>query len=165
MKAPFAWFGGKSKVAPEVWRRFGEIKSYVEPFFGSGAVLLGRPAPWEGTETVNDLDGFVCNFWRALAADPEGAAIAADWPLNECDLRARHAYLIQRRESLTTRLEADPRFFDAKIAGWWAWGCRRGLDLGGVRDVFPDAVDGDAEEGFVAPFQDGPASIRFPLRR
>lgn len=43
LKAPFPWFGGKSKIANEVWRRFGDVPNYVEPFFGSGAVLLGRP--------------------------------------------------------------------------------------------------------------------------
>lgn len=31
-KAPFPWFGGKSKVAAEVWRRFGDVTNYVEPF-------------------------------------------------------------------------------------------------------------------------------------
>jgi hypothetical protein len=48
--APFPWFGGKRKVAAEVWARFGAVENYVEPFFGSGAVLLGRPAPrpWTG---------------------------------------------------------------------------------------------------------------------
>jgi site-specific DNA-adenine methylase len=37
LKAPFPWFGGKSKVAPIVWERFGDVQNYVEPFFGSGA--------------------------------------------------------------------------------------------------------------------------------
>jgi hypothetical protein len=55
LKAPFPWFGGKSKVADLVWERFGDVQNYVEPFFGSGAVLLGRPTE-PGIETVNDLD-------------------------------------------------------------------------------------------------------------
>ena len=41
LKAPFPWFGGKSRVADIVWDRFGDVANYVEPFFGSGAVLLG----------------------------------------------------------------------------------------------------------------------------
>jgi site-specific DNA-adenine methylase len=44
LKAPFPWFGGKSRVADIVWDRFGDVANYVEPFFGSGAVLL-HPAP------------------------------------------------------------------------------------------------------------------------
>ncbi len=76
--SPFPWFGGKRRVAPEVWARFGQVSNYVEPFFGSGAVLLGRPQPFAGTETVNDKDGFLANFWRALAADPDQVAHFAD---------------------------------------------------------------------------------------
>ena len=40
---PVAWFGGKSKVAKQVWAALGDVQNYCEPFFGSGAVLLGRP--------------------------------------------------------------------------------------------------------------------------
>lgn len=121
LKAPFPWFGGKSRVAHLVWDRFGNVPNYVEPFFGSGAVLLNRPHE-PGIETVNDLDGFVSNAWRAIAADPDGVAIAADWPISENDLHARHIWLRSQRATLSARLEADPDYFDAKIAGWWLWG-------------------------------------------
>jgi len=43
LRAPFPWFGGKSKVAEVVWRAFGYVPNYVEPFAGSLAVMLGRP--------------------------------------------------------------------------------------------------------------------------
>lgn len=33
MKSPYPYFGGKSKVADEVWRRFGKCDTYVEPFY------------------------------------------------------------------------------------------------------------------------------------
>jgi hypothetical protein len=122
LKAPFPWFGGKSRAAAEVWKRFGEVRNYVEPFFGSGAMLLGRPQPFEGTETVNDADGMLSNFWRATAAAPAEVARWADWPVNENDLHARHAWLVGRREDITRKLEGDPEWFDAKIAGWWVWG-------------------------------------------
>ena len=125
LKAPFPWFGGKSKIAPVVWERLGNTPNYVEPFFGSGAVLLARP-DWHGwqnrIETVNDKDGMVCNFYRALSAEPEGVAEYADWPVNECDLSARHAWLVGQKDSLQARLEGDPDYYDAKIAGWWVWG-------------------------------------------
>lgn len=88
IKAPFPWFGGKSRVASLVWERFGDVPNYVEPFFGSGAVLLGRPTP-PGTETVNDLDCYIANFWRAVQAEPHAVAAHADWPVNEADLVAR----------------------------------------------------------------------------
>lgn len=77
MKAPFPWFGGKSRVADLVWDRFGNVPNYVEPFAGSLAVLLNRPhAP--GTETVNDLDCYLANFWRAIRFNPATTAAWAD---------------------------------------------------------------------------------------
>ena len=42
MKAPFTYFGGKSKIANIVWQALGQPKSYIEPFAGSIAVLLAR---------------------------------------------------------------------------------------------------------------------------
>ncbi len=125
MKAPFPYFGGKSLIANEVWRRFGDVKCYVEPFFGSGAVLLNRPN-WtpetSSIETVNDADGFICNFWRSVQAEPEQVAKYADWPVVESDLHARHAWLVGQKDSLAAHLEGDPDYYDAKIAGWWCWG-------------------------------------------
>ena len=122
IKAPFPWFGGKRKVAPEVWRRFGTVQNYVEPFFGSGAVMLNRPQPFSGNETINDFDGFVANFWRSLRLSPDETAEWADQQVNENDLHARHVWLVERRETLRAHLEGDPDYHDPKIAGWWVWG-------------------------------------------
>ena len=124
LKSPYTYFGGKRKVAAEIWARFGQVNNYVEPFFGSGAVLLGRPEFHTGArwiETVNDLDGFIANFWRSMRADPETTAWHADNPVIEADLEARHGWLIQQRGNLTEKLQ-DPDYYDAKIAGWWVWG-------------------------------------------
>ena len=119
--SPFPYFGGKRKVAKEVWRRFGDVQNYVEPFCGSCAVLLLRPSAPK-TETVNDADGLLSNFWRALKYAPDATAEFADWPVNENDLHARHAWLVGQKDSLQSKLEGDPEFYDARIAGWWVWG-------------------------------------------
>lgn len=121
LKAPFPYFGGKSRAAELLWERFGDTPNYVEPFAGSLAVLLARPhAP--RIETVNDMDGLLVNFWRAVRAEPDAVAMHADWPVTELDLTARHAHLVERRADLTKSLEADPEHYDARLAGWWAWG-------------------------------------------
>lgn len=120
MKPPFPWFGGKSRVAHLVWQRFGNVPNYIEPFFGSGAVLFARPHEPK-VETVNDLDCYVANFWRALQADPEAVTHWADWPVNEADLHARHDWLLRQAEFRAT-MHHDPDYYDAKIAGWWVWG-------------------------------------------
>jgi len=122
LKSPFPYFGAKSRIASEVWARFGDAPNYVEPFFGSGAVLLNRPEPFDGVETVNDADGLVSNFWRALQADPDAVAHHADWPVNENDLHARHVWLVGVKDSLQAKLEGDHAYFDVKVAGWWVWG-------------------------------------------
>lgn len=122
LQAPFPWFGGKSRVADIVWQAFGDVQNYVEPFFGSGAVLLARPN-WQGTtESINDKDGYVSNFWRAIKANPEAVATYADMPVSETDLTARHLWLVRRKESLLDALETDPDYYDAKIAGFWVYG-------------------------------------------
>lgn len=128
LKAPFPWFGGKSRVARLVWDRFGNCDNFVEPFAGSLAVLLGRPhAPQ--TETVNDLDCYLANFWRALSKDPVELAEHADWPVNEADLHARHLWLVNQTE-FRERMKTDPDFYDVKIAGWWVWGISQWIGSG-----------------------------------
>lgn len=121
LKAPFPWFGGKSRVADVVWRAFGDVPNYVEPFAGSLAVLLARPGGPGKIETVNDLDCYLANFWRALALDPEGVAAVCDWPVNEADLSARHQWLVDQA-GFRERMKTDPDYFDVKVAGWWVWG-------------------------------------------
>lgn len=120
MRAPFPWFGGKSRAASIVWPRFGDVPNYVEPFAGSLAILLNRPTPAR-IETVNDLDCYLSNFWRAVQADAEAVAHYADWPVNEADLHARHRWLVAQDE-FRERMKTDPDYHDARIAGWWVWG-------------------------------------------
>lgn len=123
MRAPFPYYGGKSTVAAAVWRAFGDVPNYIEPFFGSGAVLLARPHDYtQRLETVNDADALLANYWRATQAEPDAVAQWADWPINEADLHARHLWLTGQRVRITERLMADPDYYDTQVAGWWLWG-------------------------------------------
>ncbi len=131
LKAPFPWFGGKRRVADIVWRELGDCDNYVEPFAGSLAVLLGRPDSHDRkAETVNDADNYLVNLWRAMHADPEEVAYHADWPVNECDLLSRHLWLVEKGRERIKNLEADPEFYDAKVAGWWVWGINSWIGSG-----------------------------------
>ena len=121
IKPPFVWFGGKSRAADLIWRRLGDVPNYVEPFAGSLAVLFGRPTAPQ-TETVNDLDRYLCNFWRSIKLAPDEVAEHADNPVNEADLEARHAWLVTTGRERLAAVLTDPDGFDAKIAGWWVWG-------------------------------------------
>ena len=125
-KTPFPYYGGKTHAAPHVWAALGDVEHYVEPFAGSLAVLLRRPhlanRPYH-SETANDLDGFLCNAFRAIAHSPDATAEAASWPVSECDLHARHAALVRwREEGHLDHLSGDPLWHDPVMAGWWIWG-------------------------------------------
>ena len=154
MKAPFIWFGGKRKIAPEVWAALGDVDNYVEPFAGSLAVLLERPAWHNGTtETVNDADQYLANFWRALVYAPDEVARHADWPCNEADVFARHLWLVNEgKRRMQAGMDADPEWFDAKIAGWWVWGINQWIGSGWCSGKGPHTydtlpVDGNAGQG------------------
>ena len=148
LKAPFPYFGGKSSIAPELWQKLSgyKIGNYVEPFFGSGAMLLNRPGWKPGTnwtETVNDLDGYLCNAWRAIQYAPEETAKWADWPVSEQDLHARHIWLLEHMHPIREKLAADPDFCDPKVAGWWIWGACSWIGSGWCSGVGPWTSDGE----------------------
>ena len=122
-KAPFPYFGGKSKIAGEVWARLGKPTQYVEPFCGSAAMLLANPEPCS-LEVVNDMNFYVANFWRCVKYRPIETAIEADYPVSHVDLDARHVWLTNpERVAELRRKLADPEWpGDPRIAGWWVWG-------------------------------------------
>lgn len=123
ISAPFPYFGGKRRAAATIWQALGDPSGYVEPFAGSAAVLLARPA-FKGrrVETLNDSDGWLVNMWRAIQHDPAGVATHAAGPVTEIDYHARLAWLQERRTpELVSWLEGDPEVFDAKAAGWWLY--------------------------------------------
>ena len=72
MKAVMKYPGSKWSIANWIIRFFPEHHSYLEPFFGSGAVLFNKPR--SNIETVNDLDGNVINLFEQIKRDPERLA-------------------------------------------------------------------------------------------
>ena len=123
LAAPFPYFGGKRRAAPRIWQALGDPAGYVEPFAGSAAVLLARPAfTGRRVETLNDADGWLVNCWRAIQLSPDAVAAAAWGPVAEIDYHARLAWLQGRRTpDLVAWLEGDPEAHDAKAAGWWLY--------------------------------------------
>ena len=146
LPAPFPAFGGKAKATPLVWDRFGNVDTYTEPCCYSAAILFGRPAAHLATrriETINDIHAFIPNFWRALQADPDAVARWIDYPVSEVDLFARHVWLVRQTETLRARLEADPHWYDAQIAGWWCWGACAWIGSGWCSGDGPHWIDED----------------------
>ena len=72
MRALFKYPGSKWSIADWIIGMFPEHHSYLEPFFGSGAVLFRKER--SNIETVNDLDGDVVNLFEWIKKDPEQLA-------------------------------------------------------------------------------------------
>lgn len=66
--------GSKWRMADWIISLMPSHKSYLEPFFGSGAVFFNkRPSR---IETINDLDGEIVNLFRCVREWPEELACA-----------------------------------------------------------------------------------------
>ncbi len=64
--------GSKWNIASQIVSMMPKHHSYVEPFFGSGAILFNKPP--SDIETINDLDGDVVNLFRCIREDSEKLA-------------------------------------------------------------------------------------------
>lgn len=64
MNAILNYPGAKWGMAEQIVSLMPKHRSYLEPFFGSGAVLFNKPP--SAIETINDIDGDITNFFRVL---------------------------------------------------------------------------------------------------
>jgi len=69
MKPPFAYYGGKARLAPWIVSLMPPHQIYVEPCLGGGAVFFAK-SPTEH-EILNDVDGSLVAFFRALRDQPD----------------------------------------------------------------------------------------------
>lgn len=69
MKAVLKYPGSKWRIAKWIISHFPKHHSYLEPFFGSGAILFNKVP--SNIETVNDLDWDVCNLFNCIKRDSE----------------------------------------------------------------------------------------------
>ena len=126
VKSPIPYSGGKSRIAHLAWQRFGRPYTYIEPFYGSGAVHLAAPVPCQ-REIVNDKEALVANLFRSLREDYEAVAYYADWPVNHTDYIARRRWLKENPLDVAA-YEADPHVYDPQVAGYYAWVVGNSID-------------------------------------
>lgn len=74
MRTPLTYYGGKQRLASQIVPLFPAHKVYFEPFAGGAAIFFAKPRAER--ETLNDVDGRVMRFWRALRERPEDLARA-----------------------------------------------------------------------------------------
>ena len=119
MRQLFPYIGGKYTIAPEINRRFGEVDTRIDAFTGSSSwILASEPAKYE---IVNDLDGYVVNYLRAVKYAPDKVARHLDFPRAELELIAYHHYTRDRLPELVARLGGDPDYYDPVLAARWAY--------------------------------------------
>lgn len=68
--------GSKWRLADWIVSLMPEHKSFLEPFFGSGAVFFNKPP--SRIETINDLDGEIVNLFRVVRENPHDLARAVE---------------------------------------------------------------------------------------
>lgn len=76
MKSLLHYPGSKRRLAPWIINHMPPHHSYLEAFFGGGAVLFEKEP--SKIETVNDLDGDVVNFFRTIR-NPESREQLIQW--------------------------------------------------------------------------------------
>lgn len=72
MKTILRYPGSKWNLAKKIVDLFPEHKSYLEPYFGSGAVLFNKPS--SSIETINDLNDDVVNLFQVIRSYPDELA-------------------------------------------------------------------------------------------
>ena len=75
LRAPFGYPGGKSRLAKKIAGILPYRDTYVEPFGGSGAVLLARRP--SKLDVYNDRYGGVVAFYRCLKSDTKWRDLSA----------------------------------------------------------------------------------------
>lgn len=72
MKRVLKYPGSKWNLAPKLLTLIPKHHTYLEPFFGSGALFFSK-AP-SSIETINDMDNNVVNLFSCIRNDPERLA-------------------------------------------------------------------------------------------
>ena len=84
MKSLLRYPGSKWNLASRIVELLPEHKTYLEPYFGSGAVLFTKQP--SAIETVNDLNDDVVNLFQVIQQEPEALAKKISDPLQPKDL-------------------------------------------------------------------------------
>jgi DNA adenine methylase len=91
VRTPLTYYGGKQRLASQIVPLFPQHRVYLEPFAGGAAVLFAKPRAER--ESLNDADGRIVRFWRALRERPdELAAAIAQTPYSREEWRACRAH-------------------------------------------------------------------------
>jgi DNA adenine methylase len=104
LKTPISYYGGKQNMLRHILPKIPQHQSYIEPFFGGGAVFWAKdPSPFE---VVNDISNRLMTFYKVLKYDFEEIEKLVDETFHS---RAQHResdqlYISQKSE-VTRQIE------------------------------------------------------------
>lgn len=124
-------WGNKKDIADVVWRKFGKVDVFIDPFAGSNSIALGNPHyKYLKREILNDHNGYMINFWRSIKYDFERVAFHMDFPSSHIQLIAIYKMLRTRFDDLPELLRSDPFYYDPICAGLWCYLMCETIDIG-----------------------------------
>lgn len=133
MKRILNYVGSKWNLSKWIIGQMPEHKVYLEPFFGSGAVLFNKPRA--NIETVNDVDGNITNLFKVIREQPEQLAKAV-----ELTPYSRQEYL-QSFEALQDDLSDMERARVFLVRCWMARGGKTSDRTGWRHNVNPSTIN------------------------
>lgn len=114
-----AWPGGKRRMLKHILPLIPAHVTYVEPFFGGGAVFFGRPKP-SPVEVINDINGDLVAFMRNAQKHLDELLTQMDLVLN-----SRQEFEDYQKQPGLTEIERAARWF-----------IRHRLSFGGMGGTF-----------------------------
>ena len=107
IRTPVSWVGNKTSIMPVIYGKFPlHYERYIEPFGGSGAVLLGKQKP-DKFEVYNDYNKNLVNLFRCMRERP----MAFIKELGFLTLNARDDFMVIRdffkKEKFDTRFLSE----------------------------------------------------------
>ena len=128
MRTVLKYPGSKWNAAKNIVDIIPKHHSYVEPFFGSGAVFFNKVP--SDIETINDLDGDVVNLFRCIREDSEKLArLVAATPFS----RQEYEEAFESCQEIEDAYEKAAKFL---IKCWQGHGFRtNGYKVGWKNDV------------------------------
>ena len=135
MKPLFCYFGGKRRIANEVWKRLGKPDLYIEPFLGGGAVFFAKPEEYKGGfDLLNDSDGLIINFYRAVRVLGDELFSMTQIPTSECDLMANLNEFRKEKKDLIENLCKDNVYYDLDLAIMFFYNIYKSVALCGISE-------------------------------
>ncbi|MFJ8064881.1 DNA adenine methylase [Psychrobacillus sp. NPDC096426] len=112
--------GSKWSMADWIISNMPEHGTYLEPYFGSGAVLFNKEP--SKVETINDIDGDVVNLFRVIRERPEELAHTIHWtPYSRKEYKDSHEIAneeIEKARRFLVRCWQSIRVKTGSISGW-----------------------------------------------